>query len=230
MLYITCDKGHDAEDLVGKVEMGWYSSGTTSHYTQAFVDNWAPAMQVWSDRYETKVSGWWVDHCRTVNGPNYSIPIIPDGETNPVIRTYWEALSPGNPDAVFAWNRETGNDHANTPEDDYTSGHIVHGVSLEDALHTGRWRTGLQWHHMFPLGRQWGRSGTIYDDQTLLDFVADVIAIQGTMTISMFIYKKPGQTEGGVTKTPGHLGDSQLAQMATLKTYKDSVTPNDDCQ
>ena len=231
MLYITCDKGHDSEDLTGKVAMGWYSSGNTSHYTQAFVDNWATAMQVWSDRYETKVSGWWVDHCRTVNGPNYSIPIIPDGETNPVIRTYWEALSSGNPDAVFAWNRETGNHHANTPEDDYTSGHRITGATFASQLHNDRWRDGLQWHFMFPIsGGGWGQGGTRYSDQALLNFFTSVKAIQGAITVNMFIYKTPNQLEGGVIKTPGHLDDRQLRQMATLKTYKDSVTPNDDCQ
>ena len=237
MLYITCDKGHSSEDLPGKVRMGW--DETNDVYTQTFVDNWASAMRVWSERYGTKVSGWWVDHCRAPDGVPYSIPFLPPGVRNPVIRTYWEALSSGNPDAVFAWNRlasAASSIYANTPEDDYTSGHRKLGVSLEEAVSNpinrdGRWRNGIQFHYMFHQGTgTWGSTGKLYSDQEMTDFFTSLRTLQGAATVNMFIYKTANQFAGSVQADPGNLQDVQIEQMAKLKALKDSVTPSDGCQ
>ena len=189
MLYAAGDKAKTAEDSAGKVALGW--DGTNDNYTRTFVNNWADALQVWSDRYGTKVSGWWFDH----SNPNYAVSDTACGTSNPELAIYRTHLLSGNPDdGIVGINHghRGGGDLCYSPEDDYRAGHI-RSDSLEVA--SSRWWNGLQWHYMFPIGTSgWGSPYVRRDTQEQIDYVNENNRNEGVNTFSVFVYTMPGGT------------------------------------
>ena len=212
MLYAAGDKARTGEDRAGKVALGW--DGTNDNYTRTFVNNWADALQVWSDRYGTKVSGWWFDH----SNPNYAVSDTACGTSNPELAIYRTHLLSGNPDdgivGINHGNR-MGGELCHSPEDDYRAGHI-RSDSLEVA--SSRWWNGLQWHYMFPIGTSgWGSPYVRRDTQGQIDYVNENNRNEGVNTFSVFVYTVPGESAEGVVKVPGHLSNAQLRQLAALR-------------
>ncbi len=217
MLYAAADKAHTREDIEGKVALGWDEDN--DEYTSTFVDNWADALQVWSDRYGTKISGWWFDHSQ----PNYSVSDTAQGTSNPELAIYRTHLLSGNPDdGIVAFNHGVNPDlydrEAHSPDEDYRAGHRV-GNELNEplAVASSRWWHGLQWHYLLHLGRGWGTAGTRYDTQELIDYVNENNRNEGVNTLSVFVYKTPGESSKGVVKVPGNLVNAQLRQLAALR-------------
>ena len=212
MLYAAGDKAITGEDRAGKVALGW--DGTNDNYTRTFVNNWADALQVWSDRYGTKVSGWWFDH----SYPNYAVSDTACGTSNPELAIYRTHLLSGNPDdgivGINHGNR-MGGELCHSPEDDYRAGHIRKD-SLEVA--SSRWWNGLQWHYMFPIGTSgWGSPYVRWDTQEQIDYVNENNRNEGVNTFSVFVYTMPGESAEGVVKVPGSLSNAQLRQLAALR-------------
>ena len=212
MLYAAGDKAITGEDRAGKVALGW--DGANDNYTRTFVNNWADALQVWSDRYGTKVSGWWFDH----SYPNYAVSDTACGTSNPELAIYRTHLLSGNPDdgivGINHGNR-MGGELCHSPEDDYRSGHIRKDF-LEVA--SSRWWNGLQWHYMFPIGTSgWGSPYVRWDTQEQIDYVNENNRNEGVNTFSVFVYTMPGESAEGVVKVPGSLSNAQLRQLAALR-------------
>ena len=218
MLYAACDKAKTDEDRAGKVALGW--NGDDNNYTSTFVDNWSDVLKVWSDRYGKKISGWWLDHCR----PNYASSNTACGTSNPELATYRTHLFSGNPDdgilGINHGRRDTGDYPCHSPEDDYRAGHPS---KKSEQVAPSRWWNGLQWHYMFSLRRDWtsptgwGLAGVGTDTQELIDYVIENNRNEGVNTLSVFVYKTPGESAEGVIKVPGNLSNAQLRQLAALR-------------
>ena len=218
MLYAACDKAKTDEDRAGKVALGW--NGDNNNYTSTFVDNWSDVLKVWSDRYGKKISGWWLDHCR----PNYASSNTACGTSNPELATYRTHLFSGNPDdgilGINHGQRATGDYPCHSPEDDYRAGHPS---KKSQQVAPSRWWNGLQWHYMFSLSRDWtsptgwGLAGVGTDTQELIDYVIENNRNEGVNTLSVFVYKTPGESAEGVIKVPGNLSNAQLRQLAALR-------------
>ena len=218
MLYAACDKAKTDEDRAGKVALGW--NGDNNNYTSTFVDNWSDVLKVWSDRYGKKISGWWLDHCR----PNYASSNTACGTSNPELATYRTHLFSGNPDdgilGINHGQRATGDYPCHSPEDDYRAGHPS---KKSQQVAPSRWWNGLQWHYMFSLSRDWtsptgwGSAGVGTDTQELIDYVIENNRNEGVNTLSVFVYKTPGESAEGVIKVPGNLSNAQLRQLAALR-------------
>ena len=91
MLYAAADKTESENDALGKLALGW---GLNDRYTSTFVNNWADVLQVWSDRYGTRVSGWWIDHAYE----RYAVSVTARGASNPELAIYRNHLLSGNSD------------------------------------------------------------------------------------------------------------------------------------
>ena len=208
MLYAAADKTESENDPLGKLALGW---GLNNRYTSTYVNNWADVLQVWSDRYATKVSGWWIDHAY----PRYAVSVTARGASNPEFAIYRDHLLSGNPDSIVAFNHGWRDLDAHTPEEDYRSGHER---AIAESVASSRWWHGLQWHYLSRLGPGlWGSEGIRYDTQVLIDYVNENNRHEGANTFSVFVYSKPGESAEGIVKSPGNLSNAQIRQLSALR-------------
>lgn len=168
MLYYTGD-GPRADD---QANAGF---GFTTPVNREFVEKWASVAREYSLRYGDKIAGWWVDGC---------YPFI--GYTDETLGIIGEALKAGNPNSIVAFNR--GVDPvvmSYTPEEDFTCGEQN---SFYD-VPADRWLDGEQWHILSFVGNGWGQAGSKYTKQELSDYVADVSARGGVVSIDVLLFR-----------------------------------------
>ncbi len=209
MLYAAADKTESENDALGKLALGW---GLNDRYTSTFVNNWADVLQVWSDRYGTRVSGWWIDHAYE----RYAVSVTARGASNPELAIYRNHLLSGNPtESIVAFNHGWRDLDAHTPEEDYRSGHER---AIAESIASSRWWHGLQWHYVSRLGPGlWGSEGIRYDTQELIDYVNENNRHEGVNTFSVFVYSQPGESAEGIVKSPGNLSNAQIRQLSALR-------------
>ena len=208
MLYAAADKTESEDDALGKLALGW---GLNDRYTSTYVNNWADVLQVWSDRYATRVSGWWIDHAY----PRYAVSVTARGASNPELAICRNHLLSGNSDGIVAFNHGWQDLDAHTPQEDYRSGHER---AIAQSVASSRWWHGLQWHYLSRLGPGlWGSEGIRYGTQVLIDYVNENNRHEGANTFSVFIYSKPGESAEGIVKSPGNLSNAQIRQLSALR-------------
>ena len=208
MLYAAADKTESENDALGKLALGW---GLNDRYTSTFVNNWADVLQVWSDRYGTRVSGWWIDHAYE----RYAVSVTARGASNPELAIYRNHLLSGNSDGIVAFNHGWQDLDAHTPQEDYRSGHER---AIAESVASSRWWHGLQWHYLSRLGPGlWGSEGIRYGTQELIDYVNENNRHEGANTFSVFIYSQPGESAEGIIKSPGNLSNAQIRQLSALR-------------
>ena len=144
MLYVSGDA--PAEDSLvarklGATTMVRNENGENWTYNPLLVNNWAAVMQEWSDRYGSKVAGWWVDGC-------YAKSHFTDayGET------YVKALKHGNHKAIVALNSGLHYESVSLAQD-FLAGEERY---LRTGFCPGHWHNGAQWHELGFLGKDWG--------------------------------------------------------------------------
>ena len=208
MLYAAADKTESENDPLGKLALGW---GLNDRFTSTYVNNWADVLQVWSDRYATRVSGWWIDHAY----PRYAVSVTARGASNPELAIYRDHLLSGNSDGIVAFNHGWQDLDAHTPQEDYRSGHER---AIAESVASSRWWHGLQWHYLSRLGPGlWGSEGIRYGTQVLIDYVNENNRHEGVNTFSVFVYSKPGESAEGIVKSPGNLSNAQIRQLSALR-------------
>ena len=208
MLYAAADKTESEHDALGKLALGW---GLNDRYTSTYVNNWADVLQVWSDRYGTRVSGWWIDHAYD----RYAVSVTARGASNPELAIYRNHLLSGNSDGIVAFNHGWQDLDAHTPQEDYRSGHER---AIAESVASSRWWHGLQWHYLSRLGPGlWGSEGIRYGTQELIDYVNENNRHEGANTFSVFIYSQPGESAEGIVKSPGNLSNAQIRQLSALR-------------
>ena len=144
MLYVSGDV--PAEDSViarrlGARNMVKNENGENWVYNDTLVRQWGAVMQEWSDRYGSKVAGWWVDGC-------YAKSHFSDSHG----QTYVKALKHGNPKAIVALNSGLHYETVSLAQD-YLAGEER---DLRTGYCPGRWHNGAQWHELGFLGKDWG--------------------------------------------------------------------------
>ena len=208
MLYAAADKTESENDALGKLALGW---GLNDRFTSTYVNNWADVLQVWSDRYATRVSGWWIDHAYE----RYAVSVTARGASNPELAIYRDHLLSGNSDGIVAFNHGWQDLDAHTPQEDYRSGHER---AIAESVASSRWWHGLQWHYLSRLGPGlWGSEGIRYGTQQLIDYVNENNRHEGANTFSVFVYSKPGESAEGIVKSPGNLSNAQIRQLSALR-------------
>jgi hypothetical protein len=119
----------------------------------AAMSKWEGVLREWSQRWATKVEGWWLDGCHWPN-LRFRTPEAPNFESLAA------AARAGNPNAVVAFN--AGLTHpiiSVTPHEDYTAGVVnAPGALLESNHRVVDGKTdGARLHMMSHLGKTWGQ-------------------------------------------------------------------------
>jgi hypothetical protein len=138
--------------------------------------NWEAVIREWSQRWGTKVVGWWFDGCywpntmyRTADTPNFT--------------SFAAAARAGNPDSVIGFNPGVlYRTVSMTPEDDFTAGE-VDKTELWQAKRVFEGKAdGAQVHVLTFLGERWGKGAPRYTAERAAEFSKTVAAEGGVIT------------------------------------------------
>jgi alpha-L-fucosidase len=144
------------------------------HRNREFQIMWEDVIREWSQRWGTKVKGWWFDGCY-FSDAMYRQPDAPD------FATFAAAARAGNPESIVAFNpgvlvpviRLTENE-------DYTAGEINDAAGVACP---GRWLDGAQWHMLSYLGTNWfAGPKPRYTDQQVVDITRGILDKGGVVT------------------------------------------------
>jgi len=139
---------------------------------------WERVLREWSQRWGTKVDGWWLDGChwpnirfRTADAPSFE--------------SLAAAVRAGNPNAAVAFN--SGLTHpvvSVTPFEDYTAGVINAPGALLETNHraTDGKTDGAQLHMMSHLGKTWGQGPPRETPETIARWTQRWNALGGAVT------------------------------------------------
>jgi hypothetical protein len=146
-----------------------------THYS-----NVCAIMQEWSDRYGSKITGWWIDGW-------WDVGFGKARDDGTLARNFAKALKHGNPNTLIAFNQGIGCIADPTPVSvtDYTAGEAR---DLTAVCH-GRWVDGLQWHILTFLGKDWNRDGLSNTTSDLLKFVRDNTSNGGAVTLDIQVFR-----------------------------------------
>lgn len=166
-----------------------------------FGDKWEQVIQTWSDRYGSKIAGWWFDGFYSWNGfdPTFA-------------KKYTQAAKHGNPDAMVTFNPGISIQKNPQAEDyeDYISGEL----GSFSTVPSGRWLDGLQWHILSYLGSTWSKPEVKYTDLAITKYIKSVNQNQGVVTMDAAIYRN------------GALSPGQFEQMKAIKaSVRDGIDP-----
>jgi hypothetical protein len=146
------------------------------------------------------VKGYWVDGCYEWIGYNDNL-----------FKIFAEGLRAGNPDRIIAFNPGVDPEiRAYSLYEDYTCGEQISFSLLPP---TGRFVNGEQWHILSFLGTPWnrlpdngwGKPGVCKDTQELAEYIYQVNALGGVVSIDVLLYRD------------GELDRSQLAILKPLR-------------
>ncbi|MFF2446654.1 FIMAH domain-containing protein [Neobacillus sp. NPDC058068] len=166
------------------------------HADEAFVQKWAEVIKEWSDRYGTKIAGWWFDGFYGQNG-----------YTAPWGKYYSDAAKSGNPNSVISLNLGASSFKKASDYQDYLAGERGTDTLLSTS-NEGRWIEGVQWHALTPFGG-WSGDSITRKDQEAIDYTNRVIRNGGAISWNIGI-----TWDGHITKN----------HFAMFKRIKDSLT------
>lgn len=140
-LLVYLPAGAPDRDETAMTRLQWTKG---AHRNREFQAKWESVIREWSQRWGTRVKGWWFDGCYWPN-TMYRTPDSPNFES------FAAAARAGNPNALVAFNPGVVNPiHSVTPHEDYTAGEI----NDVDKVKLG-YRDGAQLHMLSYLGSAW---------------------------------------------------------------------------
>jgi F5/8 type C domain len=162
---------------------------------------WAEVIQEWSDRYGSKVAGWWFDGA-------YSWRFSSAGEREQVFQLYANAAKHGNPNSIVAFNPGEGAGafiHY-TDNEDYTAGEMV---NLFGITPSSRWLNGSQWHELTYLAANWANGTARYNATDVGNHIKNnIVPNGGVITMDVATDFAPN----------GRLNQSMKDQMTTIRS------------
>jgi hypothetical protein len=194
MLYLPCQTPN-GEDRAQKA-FGLAQGRQDQPIDVEFAKKWAEVIGEWSDRYGDKVAGWWFDGGYTWVKFNEDIAQI-----------YAQAVKHGNPKAIVSFNPGVSLVR-HTKAEDYTAGELNDPFGVVPA---GRWVNGSQWHALTFMGSQWSRRDVRFPTEKWAQWVAEVTAHEGVVTLDM------GPNWDPKAGPIGALADAQVAQVMTIR-------------
>ena len=182
-LYYTGDGPHSDKE-VGK-NFGYYMPG--QKVDMPFVKKWAAVLEEYAVRYGDGVKYWWIDGCYDHESSGKF------GYDQELMRPYYEAIKKGNPNALTAFNNGVGPYFYKWFEDEeLTSGEFTDFVHIPDK----RFFDGAQAFALIPMGvdhqpgnehSRWRNRGVRVPRETIREYVKNVNAAGGTVTVDMYI-------------------------------------------
>jgi len=197
MLYLPCQAPN--RDPKAQKAFGLPQGADDQPIDLEFARQWAEVIGEWSARYGDKIAGWWFDGGYKWVGFNEEIA-----------RIYAEAVKRSNPGAIVTFNPGVSLIRWMEAED-YTAGELRD--PFEQIPH-GRWLEGSQWHALTFLGSRWGARDTRFESERWADWVAEVAAHGGVVTLDAGPNLDPDR---------GPVGSLSAAQVAQLKKVREAV-------
>lgn len=156
--------------------MGWdYGTETYPTFidgipTQTYVDNLCDVLEVWGDRYGSKLAGWWFDHAYEEMG-----------WTQVQLEQLAVAGRVGSSSRIVTFNNGHGV-YRYTDEDDYTAGEMP---AVDSYTPSSRWADGAQWHGFTYMGNGWGDASVRYYNDEVIDQLVAVAENGGAYTLNV---------------------------------------------
>jgi len=194
MLYLPCQTPN--EDARAEKAFGLPQGAQDQPIDLAFAEKWSEVIQEWADRYGQKVSGWWFD------GGYEHIHF-----NEAIAQVYAQAARHGNPKAIVTFNPGVKVIRY-TQAEDYTAGELNEPFAH---VPTSRWLEGSQWHALTFLGSSWGQRNTRYSGGQWAEWVREVAAKGGVVTLDM------GPNYDPQAGPIGSLAAGQLKQLQAIK-------------
>lgn len=177
LLYLPANPPHSAHKQPGDYAITKafdYTPASDGRPSQETMAKWQAVIRDYSQRYGTKLAGWWFDGVFPAQQPAYEDMTKPYNWSSMTA-----AAKAGNPARIVTYNSGLGTDTGATPNPwvDYTSGEAN---SIGAMPPTGRWaneENGVQWFNFTYLGADdpywagWGNKGTSKDTTDLVRWV-----------------------------------------------------------
>lgn len=186
---------------------------------QAFQAKWESIIQEWSDRYGSKVAGWWFDGTYN-NGAMYGKPDISQAYTDYTaahnFQTFAAAAKHGNADAIVSFDPGLSVEAPMTTHADYITGEqnlLQYVPSQYNAAPYSRWIGGVQWSETAYQGYDWARNGLKYSTLDLTNYFSTVTNQSGVISIGPNVSKE------------GHINSPQYAQLVNMHNAIAGVGP-----
>ena len=194
MLYLPCQVPNG--DVRAQKAFGLPQGAKDQPIDVEFARKWAEVIYDWSSRYKEKVAGWWFD-----GGYEWI------GFNDQIARVYADAVKRGNPKAIVTFNPGVKLIRWIQAED-YTAGELNEPFGV---VPTSRWVNGSQWHALTYLGSNWSRRDTRYPAEKWANWVRDVVAADGVVTIDV------GPNWNPKNGPIGSICDEQIAQFKAIR-------------
>jgi hypothetical protein len=194
MLYLPCQTPN--QDARAQNAFGLAQGAKDQPIDEEFAQKWAKVIQEWSDRYGDKVAGWWFD------GGYERVHF-----SEAIAGTYARAAKHGNPHALVTFNPGVRLIR-HTKAEDYTAGELNEPFPM---VPSARWVEGSQWHALTYLGSGWSRRETRYPTEKWVQWVKEVVAHEGVVTLDM------GPNWDPKAGPIGTLAAAQLSQVQAIR-------------
>ena len=153
--------------------LGWEDGARRNRDFQL---RWERVIREWSERWGTRISGWWFDGCYWPN--SMYRPADP-----PNFASFAAAARAGNPQCAVAFNPGVVDRIISvTPHEDFTAGEINQLDRLMIRRASGGKVDGAQVHVLSYLGETWGKGMLRFTDEQMLEWSRKAIRPGGAIT------------------------------------------------
>jgi len=168
MVYLPA--GAPDQDEVAMAKLEWRKG---PHRNREFQLKWEHIIAEWSQRWGTKVRGWWFDGCywpdemyRQTEAPNFA--------------SFARAARAGNPNSIVAFNPGVKIPIiSESDEEDYTAGETN---EPDKVTCPGRWIGHAQAHMLTYLGENWSHAPVRFTPEQAAGWTSDFVARGGVVT------------------------------------------------
>jgi Alpha-L-fucosidase len=172
-LIVYLPSGAPARDSAAVKALEWKDG---EHRNREFQRKWERVIREWSERWGTRVAGWWFDGCywpntmyRSAEPPNFE--------------SFASAARAGNPASAIAFNPGVvGRILSITPCEDYTAGEINSPDSFMIQSVVAGKVDGAQVHALSYLGATWGKGSPRFSDEQVILWTRKVARSGGGVT------------------------------------------------
>lgn len=146
------------------------------HRNREFQEKWQEIIATWSQRWGSRVSGWWFDGCYWPNAM-YRASAAPN------FASFAAAARSGNPQSAVAFNPGVVYRTLSvSPDEDFTAGEIDHPEQWTPKRVLDGRVDGAQVHVLSFLGTAWGKGVPRFTTQQVVDISRKVAAAGGVIT------------------------------------------------
>jgi len=172
-LMVYLPSGAPAQDKVASAALEWRNG---PYPNKEFQRKWEQIIRTWSERWERKVDGWWIDGCYFPNSMYRS-------SEAPNFASFAAAARAGNPDAAVAFNPGVIYRMLSlTPYEDFAAGEIDKPELVTIRRAADGKIDGTQIHMLSYLGTTWGMGEPRFTAEQVVSYARKVREAGGAVT------------------------------------------------